>query len=200
MVWKADSLLPQIVRRLGERRTADVRSSQASDLCTIPLGGEHSNGPLSLVISLVQNSSYVWLQLARWLGWMKGTVEYWLILLSHILFKTFLYIITLTAGSEMLTICFSIHFRHLHLECTEYRSCVTLCRFTHLQKMCRNVCACQCQLLVVSHRDQPNLQYYHSCIQAINSRLLEFKRRTLLLIYLWATAIDSVQSGVWYLQ
>ena len=59
MVWKAESLLPQIVRRLGERRTADVRSSQASDLCTIPLGGEHSNGPLSLVISLVQNSSYV---------------------------------------------------------------------------------------------------------------------------------------------
>jgi len=39
MVWKADLPLTQIVRRLGEKRAAEMRPSGTSDYCTVSVIG-----------------------------------------------------------------------------------------------------------------------------------------------------------------
>ena len=41
-----DLPLPEIVRRLGERRAAEMRASGTSVFCTVSVTGEHNSGPL----------------------------------------------------------------------------------------------------------------------------------------------------------
>ena len=85
----------------------------------------------------------------------------------YLVSKTFLSIIMLISCSAchsvVLMIYFSIHLLHLHLEFTEFQSCVTVCHYTNLPEMYRNVCSCQCQLVV--EIDDRNLQCYISYIQ-----------------------------------
>ena len=150
-----------------------MRPSQMSDLCTITVSGEHSNRPLpGDFVSAKQFS-----RLTR-PGMVIGMNERDSCVLSHILSKTFLFIVMLISWSAghslMSTIYFSIHLLHLRLEFTVSKL-QKVCRYTHLQEMCRNVCSCKCQLSVVDHL---NLQYYLSYIQDFKPHFLWLNRCT----------------------